>query len=109
MTSPLDIAKETLEQRKQFAESLRILLEESKNINMDKLLVTKVENLKYSSYVGAVSFKQFASVGRFAHTLDWFTDKIINLKSMKNFFKKLSFLAYLCCIIIQFNSLPKTS
>ena len=77
MTSPLDIAKETLEQRKQFAESLRILLEESKNINMDKLLVTKVENLKYSSYVGAVSFKQFASVGRFAHTLDWFTDKII--------------------------------
>ena len=58
MTSPLDIAKETLEQRKQFAESLRILLEESKNINMDKLLVTKVENLKYSSYVGAVSFKQ---------------------------------------------------
>ena len=27
MTSPLDIAKQTLEQRKQFAESLRILLE----------------------------------------------------------------------------------
>ena len=28
MTSPLDVAKTTLEQKKQFAESLRILLEE---------------------------------------------------------------------------------
>ena len=77
MTSPLDIAKQTLEQRKQFAESLRILLEEAKNTNMEKLLVTKVDNLRYTSYVGAVSFLQFASIGRFAHTLDWFTDKII--------------------------------
>ena len=64
MTSPLDIAKQTLEQRKQFAESLRILLEEAKNTNMEKLLVTKVDNLRYTSYVGAVSFKQFASIGR---------------------------------------------
>ena len=80
MTSPLDIAKQTLEQRKQFAESLRILLEEAKNTNMEKLLVTKVDNLRYTSYVGAVSFKQFASIGRFAHTLDWFTNKTIKNK-----------------------------
>ena len=85
MTSPLDVAKTTLEQKKQFAESLRILLEEAKNINMDKMLVTKVDNLKYTSYVGAVSFKQFASIGKFAHTLSWFTDKRIKNKLGEEF------------------------
>ena len=74
MTSPLDVAKTTLEQKKQFAESLRILLEEAKNINMDKMLVTKVDNLKYTSYVGAGSVKQFESIGKFDHKLRWFSD-----------------------------------
>ena len=49
MKSAKEIAEQTLEQRKNFAESLRILLEEAKSTNLDKLLVTRVDNLKYIS------------------------------------------------------------
>ena len=85
MKDPNELAKETVEYDKNFTEALRILLEKAKGSNLEKVLVTKVDNLKYTSYVGAVSFKQFASVGKFAHTLSWFTNKTIKNKLGEEF------------------------
>ena len=47
MKDPNELAKETVEYDKNFTEALRILLEKAKGSNLEKVLVTKVDNLKY--------------------------------------------------------------
>ena len=37
-------------------------------------------NIKYDSYVGAVSFQEFSTLGKFAHNLGWFTGKTVKNK-----------------------------
>ena len=57
-------------------DTLKILLAKRKNENPNDIFVTKITSTGFSSYIGSLTFKKFATIGKFAHLLPWFQEHV---------------------------------
>ena len=74
--SELSNAMETENNKKRY---LKFLIDQEKIKDSNRILVTKISNINFKSFIGSLSFKKLAQIGKFAHNLPTYV-----LKTKKN-------------------------
>jgi len=68
----LSNAMETENNKKRY---LKFLIDQEKIKDSNRILVTKVSNISFSSFIGSLSFKKLAQIGKYAHNLPTYLPK----------------------------------
>jgi hypothetical protein len=72
----LSNAMETENNKKRY---LKFLIDQEKIKDSNRILVTKISNINFTSFIGSLSFKKLAQIGKYAHNLPTYV-----LKTKKN-------------------------
>jgi len=68
----LSNAMETENNKKRY---LKFLIDQEKIKDSNRILVTRVSNINFSSFIGSLSFKKLAQIGKYAHNLPTYLPK----------------------------------